>query len=542
MITFCHHGQLVRRGGIFLIVFLVLAGCQSEEDTPRQASEEITPQTKKIRVGRQKARVHCRSCHTLPRPSALDRTTWKEVVLPRMGHRFGVYDGPERPDSLIEEGEAGRLVDDANVFPKEPTISRETWEAIVAYYLQEAPAELPSPSNRPNLTIGLDTFQLHVPLFRQDRPLTTLVHAADSALYIGGAEGKTGGMLAILENKVASAFKEQSVLSISGPPSSMRIDGSTLYLTLMGHLDPTDAPSGRVVKTPVRPLDGGQRRYTTLFDDLQRPVHTVYADLTGNNREDVVVSEFGFRTGSLSWYEKVGEEAFERHVLRDVPGAIRSVVRDFTGNERPDVITLMAQGDEGVYLFRNEGNGQFEEERLIRFPPSFGSSSFELVDFDGDGALDILHTAGDNADYTPVMKPYHGIRIFLNDGGNNFGQEYFYPLNGAYGAVARDFDHDGDVDIAAISFFPNYENSRRESFVYLENKGNFEFDASTFRETTLGRWLVLESGDLDRDGDEDLILGSFSASALGSSYVPERLQEVWVRNGPSFVVLENTTL
>jgi hypothetical protein len=448
-----------------------------------------------------------------------------------------MYDGGERPDSLIEEGVGGEFVRAANVFPDQAVLPQGEWEKIVEYYVSQSPEQLPPPSDHPEITTGLDLFELRAPPYRTDPPMTTLVKVGGRAnIYVGDAKANAG-TLTILDQR----FEVKNTVVAPSAISSMQVADTDLFLTLMGDLTPTDRPSGRVVKSFLRSGEARYRSFVTLIDSLQRPVHTAFADLTGDGREDVVVSEFGFQTGTLSWYENVGENQFEKRILRNAPGATRSVVRDFTGDGRPDVMALMAQGDEGIYLFSNEGEGVFEERRILRFPPSYGSTSFELADFDGDGTMDILHAAGDNADYEPVMKPYHGVRIFLNDGDNQFEEAYFYPLNGAYKAVARDFDGDGDLDIAAISFFPDYEHSREESFVYLENLGDFKFAASTFREGAMGRWSVLDAGDIDRDGDEDLVLGSFSALKLGTAYVPERLQAWWQNEGPSVVVLENTT-
>lgn len=525
--------------GLLLLLCLSLIACQpeSEKDSSASDTSDVGPPL----PGKKLARTYCQSCHLLPDPKHLDRRTWKQVVLPRMGHRMGIYEGGERPDSLIEPGAAGRIVKEKGVFPGTAQLSREKWEKIEEYYLQEAPETLPPPPDHPEITVGLDEFRLRLPSFRRKPPVTTLVNIRDTALYVGSAKVGDAATVSVLDNRFSTLFEETQTLSVGSAPAAMRIVDSELYLTLMGQLNPTDAPSGRVVRTSLDE-SGDERSVVTLIDSLQRPVHTAYGDLTGDGREDMVVSEFGFRTGSLSWYEQGSDGQFERHILQDAPGATESVLRDFTGNGRLDVMALMAQGDEGIYLYRNQGQGEFSEEQVVRLPPSYGSSSFELVDFNGDGAPDILHTAGDNADFQPVMRPYHGVRIFLNDGENHFEEKYFYPLNGAYGAVARDFDKDGDLDIAATSFFPDYQQSPEESFVYLENKGDFEFEASTFRQNTLGRWIVLDSGDIEGDGDQDLLLGSFSALRLGSSYVPERLHQLWSRKGLSVVILENTTL
>jgi hypothetical protein len=163
----------------------------------------------------------------------------------------------------------------------------------------------------------------------------------------------------------------------------------------------------------------------------------------------------------------------------------------------------------------------------------------ELVDFNDDGFDDILYVCGDNADKTPLLKDYHGIYIFLNDGNLNFGQSYFYHLNGAYKAMPRDYDLDGDLDIAAISFFPDYVGSPEESFVYLENKGNLNFEDYSFPESINGRWIVMDAEDMDADGDIDLALGSFVYFLpLGDT---TGLGQKWLSQGPSIVVLENTT-
>lgn len=199
----------------------------------------------------------------------------------------------------------------------------------------------------------------------------------------------------------------------------------------------------------------------------------------------------------------------------------------------------MAQGDEGIFYFENRGNGTFSEKKLLSFSPLNGSLYIELADFNNDGFDDIMYVCGDNADKTPILKEYHGVYIFLNDGALNFEQAYFYQQNGAYKAMARDYDLDGDLDIASISFFPDYVQHPEESFVYLENKGGLMFEASSFLQSTKGRWIVMDAGDIDGDGDVDIALGSFVYFlAQGDT---TGLSKKWLTESPSVIVLENTT-
>ena len=170
-------------------------------------------------------------------------------------------------------------------------------------------------------------------------------------------------------------------------------------------------------------------RMETLLRGLRRPVHMVAADLNGDGREDLVVSEFGNLKGKLSWWEarRDGDiPPYQEHVLLDRAGAIRTEVRDMTGDGRPDIVALMGQGWEGVYLFINEAAGRFAQRTILQQHPAWGYSYFELVDFDKDGDLDLLTTNGDNGESygsyggspgSPAPhKPYHGVRLYLNNG------------------------------------------------------------------------------------------------------------------------------
>ena len=270
-----------------------------------------------------------------------------------------------------------------------------------------------------------------------------------------------------------------------------------------------------------------------LAAGLERPVQAQAADLNGDGRVDYLVCEFGNMIGALSWLENKGGGKFERHVIRATPGAIRAYVNDYNHDGLPDIWALFAQGDEGIFLFTNQGKGRFSEQSVLRFPPSYGSSYFELADFNKDGQPDIVYTCGDNADFSPVLKPYHGVYIFLNDGHNRFRQDYFFPINGCYKALARDFDGDGDLDLATIAFFPDFDHQPEEGFVYLENLGGGDFKPYSLPQTQRGKWLTMDAGDVDGDGRVDIVLGNFSF------FAPVTKAGVDFKKEAPFMVLKN---
>jgi hypothetical protein len=524
---------------VLLALPVLAAGCQSEEKgrVDAQADSATASAPAASVPARTLAERHCGSCHQLPRPELLTRSTWKEDVLPRMAHRLGLYEG-ERPDSLFESGIGGKVVRAANVFPTEPVLTQDEWQAIVDYYLKRAPTgSLPQPESVA-VEMGLEQFRLDVPSFRRDPPMTSLLHigAEGDRVYVGDANPSLSTL-----NILNSDLEELEAFAVESPPSSLRRRRGNLWVTLIGSIPPTDAPIGSLVRIDPDGGTDGQGTKMTLLDSLQRPVHAAYDDLNGDGREDVIISEFGYRTGALAWHERGPDGRYQKHVLRDGPGAVRSVVRDFNKDGRPDIMALFGQGKEALYIFYNEGDGHFREEQILEFPPSYGSVYFEITDFNGDSRPDILYVNGDNADYTPIMKGYHGVRIFLNQGDNEFEQRLFYHLDGAYKAIPRDYDGDGDLDIAVIAFFADYQNSLTRSFVFLENTGALTFEAHSFKEASIGAWLVADAGDLDEDGDDDLLLGAYSTIGAGSDYVPSRLRNWWIKKGPSLALLENTT-
>jgi hypothetical protein len=318
----------------------------------------------------------------------------------------------------------------------------------------------------------------------------------------------------------------------TGAIVDMVFNQDTMLLCDIGILNPNNGKFGKAQYIHIT-KNGKLKADSNLFKGLQRPVQVTPADLNNDGRTDYLICEFGFLTGSLSWMENMGNNKFTRHVLRGLPGAIKAYIQDYNHDGLPDLWVLFAQGEEGIFLFTNKGHGEFSQEEVLRFPPVYGSSYFELDDFNKDGFPDIVYTCGDNADYSPILKPYHGVYIFINDKTNHFKQQFFYPINGCYKAIARDFDGDGDLDIATISFFADYVKQPEEGFVYFKNTGNYNFLPHTIPAAMQGRWLTMDAGDIDGDGKIDLVLGNFS---IGPSMKNSKVD--WKR-APQFIVLKN---
>lgn len=510
---------------ILILVLIVSTGsfiASCTNYSRNKSHEQVSVES--IKKGQVLAGQYCQSCHTLPLPSMLNSASWEKGVLPNMGPRLGIFDynfqsyPSNRYDQNLTPG----------YYPSQPIISLEDWQHIIDYYTATSPDSLPGQDRKYKIQTGLSLFTVQPGNNGFQIPATTCVkiNEADSTRRIIVSDA--------FSQKISfynNDLRLTDTVSGSGTVVNIENDQGLLLMTDIGKLNPNN---GKYGKGEIININNGQGTKKILFDSLQRPVQVTAIDLNKDGRMDYLVCEFGYLTGALSWMENLGNNQFKRHVIRSVPGAIKVYIQDYNHDGLPDLWVLFAQADEGIFLFTNKGNGNFDQQEVLRFPPMNGSSSFELDDFNNDGYPDILYTCGDNADYSPVLKPYHGVYIFLNDKSNHFAQKYFFPINGCYKAIAKDFDGDGDLDIATISFFADYQHQPEESFVYLKNEGNYDFHPYTLPEAESGRWLTMDAGDIDGDGRPDLILGNFSVGPAMFKTHPD-----W-KKGPPFLILRNT--
>jgi hypothetical protein len=128
----------------------------------------------------------------------------------------------------------------------------------------------------------------------------------------------------------------------------------------------------------------------------------------------------------------------------------------------------------------------------------------EFVDFDNDGMLDLFMTGADG----------EASKIWRNDGGNMFtdvdgitGVPLLSDTGGDLnGSRAVDYDNDGDLDLFFHDNKPlNGKNSARKLY---RNDGDWKFvDVTSSQGIAATNESAYDStwGDLDRDGDQDLI-------------------------------------
>ena len=161
--------------------------------------------------------------------------------------------------------------------------------------------------------------------------------------------------------------------------------------------------------------------------------------------------------------------------------------------------------------------------------PMRTQNSFAWVDYDRDGDLD-LSEIGWNGGYTPTTY------VYRNNGGNSFTSlSNLGFTNVADGAIAwGDFDNDGDAD-AFVSGDPDTYHTPNGA------AGLFRNDGGTFTNTGIILPQIVNGtaawGDLDRDGDLDLILAGQT-----NSYSTSAVTKIFLNNGNSTFTTAATSI
>lgn len=473
-----------------------------------------------LQEGKDLAQIHCSSCHMLPEPELLDQKTWTGHVLPAMAPSLGigVWSGTQYFKSPGNNS----------------GISIADWTKIVNYYAKTAPRAL-IPAHRPTpLLTDWAGFVVKIPAAKHKADAATTLLTFDTiskTIYSGDA------LSSVLEQWNKNLQLRRAIKTVSPAVGALFSKGTgpgeaeTVTLTSIGSLQALDIPNGSVDNMSAGLPHSNKK---TIARGLFRPVQTSVADFNKDGLDDYAICSFGHNRGGLDLFTQQKDGTYKRSVIREVPGAEQVITGDFNHDGWTDLMVLFAQADEGIWLFLNNKQGGFSSRNILRFPSVYGSSSFQLLDFNKDGKPDILYTCGDNADYSMILKPFHGVYIYTNEGDFSFKKSWFYPVNGCTKAIAADFRHSGQPDIAAIAFYADQKNGAKESFIYFRQDKPMKFSAHAIPVSGYGRWLTMAVADYDLDGDDDILLGSFSIPFITGRSVPTGHE---TKN--PFIVLEN---
>lgn len=506
---------------------------------------EVTLEPSDLEDGRSLATLYCAACHQMPEPDLLTTQSW-EYLLTYMGFYLGIV------DYQFMEGSSERAMDSirareqftrtAGMIPDAPILTDNQWASLRKYYLSAAPEEALPQSLKPTTQLDEERFQARPTQFRSKGAILSMVHIDEENGFVLVHDSGKNQRLTLLDRKL-NFFDQHNAPGVSLVDAETR--GDDVYLLSIGDLFASNIGVSRGELQYAKSLGGVYIGLKVLVDSLHRPADFELADLDQDGVDELLVSNFGEYTGSFSIYKRYRNDRpfdAEPTILSGEAGIVKSATHDFNGDGLLDIAVLMSNARENVSLFIAQPDGAFERRIIIEKGPSYGYTGLMLRDFNEDGQVDLLTLNGDNGDSDPynTLKRDHGIRIYLNRGDLNFEEAFFYPMYGVFGGAVEDFDLDGDLDVAAIAYHPDFDAAEPETFVLLEQTGILEFEAITHSETFGNRWMSMDAGDLDGDGDKDIVLGAANLP-VGMMDRHQAMYEKMIQSDEPLLYLENQT-
>lgn len=480
-----------------------------------------------------------------------------EQILPLVNSYCGACHAVPRPDVLpkrswpaviktmvaITQERQGRTI-----------VTEAQMNDIIAFYYGSSPEELPALPHIDS-TRG-DRFVAREVGARTELPFITHINTSriapsnDIDLLVSDGEAKK----LVLLSRAGEAWKERALADIEIPVHTqvVDLDGDgqlDILVADLGEFPPLDTPAGKLYL--LRQTSPGTFQKSLLLENLGRVSDARAVDLDADGDLDIAVAVFGGGdVGEVFWLENTGAEEdaarYKKHPLSDLSGAINISPVDLNGDGRMDLVTLIAQEHEMIMAFVNQGEGRFESGVIARAPhPMYGSTSLTPVDLDRDGDIDLLFTNGDAFDAQTDPKPYHGLQWLENLGDLKFSFHSIGRFYGAATAAAGDLDGDGDIDIVAGSWVNFWDDPNRAAIVWYENDGKQNFTVHRIAERPAGI-ASLQLADINGDGTLDIVAGALRMdlllAKLGSPYKAARLfpsAEPGTQH-PRVIVFENT--
>lgn len=274
----------------------------------------------------------------------------------------------------------------------------------------------------------------------------------------------------------------------------------------LGSLLPNDSKVGAVF---ILENTGDSYEKIRLPYHLRRVSDVRSADFDKDGDRDLVIVEFGHYHGSVIYCENIGKFEYRKSIIHEAPGGIHAPIADFDNDGDMDVAVCISQNDESVYVFENNGFGQFKKRMIfdsINF--DLGISGMVSNDIDKDGDVDIIMSCGDNLE-SPFhyVQPHHGCYILENLGDLKFSYKKLFDVPGCYAVDVGDIDRDGDTDVVAVSMINDWESAGSYSVYWAEQTDDKKFIVWGLVKTPIQMVTCVIGDFTDRAGNKQIVTG-----------------------------------
>ena len=226
-----------------------------------------------------------------------------------------------------------------------------------------------------------------------------------------------------------------------------------------------------------------------------------WGDYDNDGDLDLMILGMGASQHITRLYENLGNDQFMELQITQMEGRDGQLQwADYDNDNDLDLLIVANGGVSGVY--RNNGDKTFTK---IANPFDLGGESYvagnaDWADYDQDGDLDFVY-AGHTDEFGARQRAGSVMR---NDGNDQFSQGAFIRDLEVGTILFMDHDSDGDMDIISGGTNDNIELS---TALHINDNGNFtEYDGFNFAKPISG----IEWGDIDNDGDVDLLYYSYN--------------------------------
>ncbi|QDU06983.1 FG-GAP repeat domain-containing protein [Gimesia aquarii] len=322
------------------------------------------------------------------------------------------------------------------------------------------------------------------------------------------------GTVSLFTNQGKETWQEEVLLRDLAAPAHATVvdidqDGDQdIIVSILGNLLPDDRVIGR-----VELYERKENEYVrhVILDDVRRVADVQPGDFDGDGDLDLAVAVFGYSRGAVLWLENRGNLQFRDHELLRAPGTIHVPVADLDGDGDLDIAAIVSQDEEELWAFENLGKGKFKKRRLwMTINLDLGSAGLISADLDQDGDQDLILPAGDNLeDLDAYPQPYHGCLWFENKGNWKFEPHRISHLGGTYAADVGDLDGDGDLDVVLVSMTNDWYDPNTASVVWLENDGKQNFQTWQIDNNPI-HLVTVAVGDLNGNGQDDIVAGGLN--------------------------------